>query len=67
MDQAMITPSLTVDEVSRRWPEATRVMRELGINHCCGAHLPLDQAAASAGVPLDRLLRALSEAIGAPA
>ena len=32
------------------------VMKEMGINHCCGAQLTLGEAAAAAGVPLDALL-----------
>jgi iron-sulfur cluster repair protein YtfE (RIC family) len=36
-------------------------MKALGINHCCGAHLTLSEAAAAAGVPLDALLAALNE------
>jgi hypothetical protein len=62
-----ITPEQTVDEVSRRSPRALAVLKELGINHCCGAHLTLTQAAASAGIPLDTLLRALAETVSAPA
>ncbi len=62
-----ITPDLTVDEVSRRSPRALAVMKELGINHCCGAQLTLTQAAASAGVPIETLLRAVDEAVNVPA
>jgi iron-sulfur cluster repair protein YtfE (RIC family) len=42
-------------------------MKEMGINHCCGAHLTLREAAATAGVPLEALLAALNEARKAPA
>jgi iron-sulfur cluster repair protein YtfE (RIC family) len=35
-------------------------MKEMGINHCCGAHLTLREAAAAAGVPLEALLDALN-------
>ena len=41
--------------------------RDLGINHCCGAHLTLREAAAAAGVPLDALLAALNEPRKTPA
>lgn len=34
-------------------------MKEMGSNHCCGAHLTLGEAAASAGIALDALLAAL--------
>jgi iron-sulfur cluster repair protein YtfE (RIC family) len=38
------------------------VLQRLGVNHCCGAHLTLREAAAAAGVELPVLLRALDEA-----
>jgi len=62
-----ITPEMTVEATMREWPAAVEVMKALGINHCCGAHLPLDQAAAAAGVPLATLLRALEDAARVPA
>jgi iron-sulfur cluster repair protein YtfE (RIC family) len=61
-----ITPEQTVAEVSRR-PGLLEVLERLGINHCCGAHLSLREAAAAAGVNLDELLRALDEPASAPA
>jgi len=42
-------------------------MKAMGINHCCGAHLTLQEAAAAAGVPLNALLAALNEPAKAPA
>lgn len=56
-----ITAEQIVAEVSKR-PGALEVFQRWGINHCCAAHLSLREAAAAAGVPLDRLLRALDEA-----
>ena len=56
-----------VDDVARRSPGALQVLKGLGINHCCGAHLTLREAAAAAGVPLDTLLEALNESRSAPA
>jgi iron-sulfur cluster repair protein YtfE (RIC family) len=61
-----ITAEQTVAEVSKR-PGALEVFQRLGINHCCGAHLSLREAAAAAGVPLDQLLRALDETVSAAA
>ncbi len=55
-----VTAEETVAEVARR-PGALPVLDRLGINHCCGAHLSLREAAAAAGVSLDELLRALGE------
>lgn len=62
-----ITAEQTVDAVSRRHPGALPVMKEMGINHCCGGHLTLREAAAAAGVTLEALLEALRRIEGAPA
>lgn len=51
----------TVGDVAHHYPRTLEVMKEMGINHCCGAQLTLSEAAASAGVPLDALLGALNE------
>ncbi len=40
--------------------------KEMGINHCCGGHLTLREAAA-AGVALEGLLEALRRTEGTPA
>ena len=50
-----------VGEVAVQYAGAVDVMRQLGINHCCGAELTLAEAAAAAGVPLERLLEALHD------
>lgn len=50
-----------VGEVAHRRPGALEVMKEVGIDHCCGAQLTLAEAAAAAGVPIEALLRALNE------
>ena len=57
----------TVADVAQHRAGALEIMKELGINHCCGAHLTLREAAAAAGVPLDALLTALNEARKTPA
>src|SRR5688500_7895207 len=62
-----ITATSTVEEVVRRFPGANQVLERLGINHSCGARLPLDLAAASAGLPLETLLARLREATGVSA
>ena len=58
------TPEQTVAEVSTD-PRVLALLKARGINHCCGAHLSLREAAAAAGVPLDELLAALEAAAGA--
>ena len=62
-----ITPEQTVETVSRLYPGALDIMKGMGINHCCGGHLTLREAAASAGVALETLLAALRKTEGAPA
>jgi iron-sulfur cluster repair protein YtfE (RIC family) len=57
---AGFTAEQTVAEVSRRSPAALDAIKKLGLNHCCGAHLTLAEAAASAGVPLNDVLAAVN-------
>jgi iron-sulfur cluster repair protein YtfE (RIC family) len=57
---APITADLTVGDVTHQYAGALDTMKEMGINHCCGARLTLREAAASAGVPLEALLDALN-------
>jgi iron-sulfur cluster repair protein YtfE (RIC family) len=52
----------TVGEIMAQDAGALEALKEKGINHCCGAHLTLSEAAAAAGVPLAALLTALREA-----
>jgi iron-sulfur cluster repair protein YtfE (RIC family) len=40
-------------------------MKALGIDHCCGSHLTLAEAAASAGLPLEVLIARLEAALAA--
>ena len=53
------TAETTVDEAKKQ-PGALDVLQRFGINHCCGAHLPLREAAAAAGVRVEELLEALT-------
>jgi iron-sulfur cluster repair protein YtfE (RIC family) len=57
----------TVADVVGTRAGALEILKDLGVNHCCGAHLTLREAAAAAGVPLDALLAALSEPPKTPA
>ena len=57
----------TVADVTQHRAGALEIMKDLGINHCCGAHLTLREAAAAAGVPLDALLAALNDSQRTPA
>ena len=62
-ERGTLSPALeatdTVADAARR-PEALDALKRLGVNHCCGAHLSLAEAAAAAGVPLDELLAAVN-------
>ena len=51
----------TVADDAQHRAGALEIMKDMGINHCCGAHLTLREAAAAAGVPLEALLAALNE------
>ena len=62
-----IEPGDVVSDVAKGSPAALEVLKDKGINHCCGAHLTLREAAAAAGVPLDALLATLNETRKAPA
>jgi iron-sulfur cluster repair protein YtfE (RIC family) len=55
------TAETTVDEAKRQ-PGALNVLQRFGINHCCGAHLRLREAAAAAGVRVEAVLEALAAA-----
>jgi iron-sulfur cluster repair protein YtfE (RIC family) len=61
-----LTGEHTVGEAARRSPRALAVIQELGLNHCCGAHLTLTQASATAGVPVETVLRRLDDVLAGP-
>ena len=54
-----ISAEQTVSAIVQRYPGALEVMKRLGVNHCCGAHLTLREAAAAVGLPLETLLAEL--------
>jgi len=64
MDETLMTA--TVAELVRQDPRLRPVFETFGINHCCGGHVGLAQAAAAAGAPLERLLTALRETQATP-
>jgi uncharacterized protein (DUF2249 family) len=55
-----LTAADTVRDASRS-PAALQALQRLGVNHCCGAHLTLAEAAAASGVTVDELLAAVNE------
>jgi tRNA 2-thiouridine synthesizing protein A len=56
----------TVADFSRD-PRAVEILKEAGINHCCGAHLTLTEGAAAAGIALAPLLARLEALLPAEA
>ena len=62
---AVVDRDQTVYEVLDAHPELRPVFEALGLNHCCGAHLTLTEAAASGGVPLERMLATLGARLAA--
>jgi iron-sulfur cluster repair protein YtfE (RIC family) len=52
----------TVATAAHRSAGTLAVLEARGINHCCGAHLTVAEAAAAAGVDLASLLAELNEA-----
>lgn len=65
--ESRVDPRDTVGDLVRRNADALPILEAKGINHCCGAHLTLAEAAAAAGVPLDALLDALGGTRKSPA
>ncbi len=61
----MLTPELTVNDVILRYPEAIRVLNELQIDTCCGGARSLREAAAEAGLDVERLLEELRRVVEA--
>ena len=61
------TATKTVRELALEVPNATRIFEELGIDYCCGGQKPLEEACASAQVPLGDVLQKLEAAACQPA
>lgn len=57
-----IEPSETLNALVERFPAALPVLREFGLDTCCGGALTLPQAAAHHGIDLGQLLEALRRA-----
>lgn len=59
----MLSPSMTVNEVLRQWPNTLSVIDRHGLDTCCGGNLSLATSAASAGTDLQRLLQELKQVV----
>lgn len=65
--QPDIDPSLSVNEIIRRWPAVMGVLNAFGVDSCCGGADPLTVAAAEADAPLEDLLTALRDVVAGSA
>jgi regulator of cell morphogenesis and NO signaling len=57
-----ISTHKTVRELAVEIPNATRVFEDFGIDYCCGGKRSLDEACATAKLPVDEVIKALSTA-----
>lgn len=55
-EHAVIDPTMSVDEIIRRFPKTSRLLVERGIDICCEGGLRLTTAADDAGLDLATLL-----------
>jgi regulator of cell morphogenesis and NO signaling len=60
-----VTGSAAVKDIVIQHPDTRLVLEKLGIDYCCGGKMPLAQAAQQAGLPTDRVLADLNEALHA--
>ena len=61
----LIDPDATVNALIARYPVATAVFNERGIDSCCGGGETLRAAAEHAGIDIDQLIHALRGAVEA--
>ena len=54
-----LNPDDTIGNIVHRHAGVMEVLDAMGVNHCCGAHLTVREAAALAGISPDQLLAAL--------
>lgn len=63
MPETIIDPTLTLNEIAVRHPAALGVLRDHGLDACCGGALPLAEAARRHGLDAGALRAALEDAI----
>lgn len=51
-----ITPSMTINEAVRQFPNTMKVFSRHGLDTCCGGHQKIGDSAKSAGADIGRLL-----------
>lgn len=57
-----LTPQTTVAEIASRYPAATRVFEQYGIDFCCGGHRALEDVCRERSLPYARLVADLEAA-----
>jgi iron-sulfur cluster repair protein YtfE (RIC family) len=62
-----LDPSLSVNEILRRHPEAVSVLNSHGIDTCCGGALSLRAAALEARADPRAMIREIEARVAAPA
>ena len=63
MMQSGIDPSLTINEIIRRYPTTIAVLNAFGVDTCCGGGEPLVAVARRDALDLDVIVAALNLAI----
>ena len=58
-----ITRNMVINEVIRKYPQTIRVFNEYKVDSCCGGGAPIETTAKRDGVDVEKLLRALNEAV----
>ena len=62
-DIASLDSTLTVDQITARFPEAIEVLNRFGIDMCCGGGVTLAEAAERDGAPVHEVTKALAGVI----
>ena len=63
MTPPTIDPTLTLNEIAHRFPVTLGVLRDYGLDACCGGGLPLEQAAVRHRIDVAELRAALEGAV----
>ena len=61
---ATITGDMVINEVIKKHPETIKVFNEYKVDSCGGGGAPVDTTAKRDGIDVERLLKALNEAVG---
>ncbi|HET9453755.1 MAG TPA: DUF542 domain-containing protein [Gemmatimonadaceae bacterium] len=62
-DVSTIESTMTLDEITNRFPDTIRVFNEFGMDICCGGGVSLAEAAERDGVAIESIERALRVAV----